>query len=201
MPLKTEILQHLDELTPAARATGACNTIVKVKRDDGTYKLVGTNTDVLGGFSTCLKRFRVCDLYPFPGVRNALLRTLRAQHPSYAFRGNQRFPSGAASALVIGGGATTRSAVYALSTLGLNPIFLVNRDEEEVRSVIESFATSSTSRDYPELIHLRGIDVVDKYFGASMTDGGEQRTPPLTIIVGAIPGNLLGACRFNFIFI
>jgi shikimate 5-dehydrogenase len=54
MPLKTEILQHLDELTPAARTTWACNTIVNVKREDGTYKLVGTNTDVLGGFLTCI---------------------------------------------------------------------------------------------------------------------------------------------------
>lgn len=48
MPLKTEILKHLDELTPATQATKACNTIVRVKREDGSYKLVGTNTDVLG---------------------------------------------------------------------------------------------------------------------------------------------------------
>lgn len=137
---------------------------------------------------------KLCDLSLFPGVRNALLRTLRAQHPVQAFRGDQRFPSGAASALVIGGGATTRSAVYALSTLGLNPIFLVNRDEEEVRAVIESF---SASNECLELIHMRGVDVVDKCFGASMTDGGEERTPPLAIIVGAIPGKVQGAWPFN----
>jgi len=50
MPLKTEILRHLDELTPATQATKACNTIIKVARDDGSYKLVGTNTDVQGEF-------------------------------------------------------------------------------------------------------------------------------------------------------
>jgi hypothetical protein len=54
MPLKTEILKHLDELTPATQATNACNTIVRVKQDDGSYKLVGTNTDVLGKFATRL---------------------------------------------------------------------------------------------------------------------------------------------------
>jgi quinate dehydrogenase len=107
------------------------------------------------------------------------------------------FPSGAASALVIGGGATTRSAIYALSTLGLNPIFLVNRDEEEVRTVIGSFAASNGCL---ELVHLRGIDVVDKYFGASMADGREKRTPPLTIIVGAIPGMSLAlGSSYDFI--
>jgi shikimate 5-dehydrogenase len=128
------------------------------------------------------------------------LHTLRAQHPYHNFRSNQKFPSGAASALVIGGGATTRSAVYALSTLGLNPIFLVNRDEEEVRAVIESFAASSTSNGCLELIHLRGVDVVHKYFGASMTDGGEERTPTLAIIVGAIPGmSLTPGSPFDFI--
>lgn len=48
MPLKNAILEHLDELTPASRATGACNTIVKIRRADGSIELVGTNTDVLG---------------------------------------------------------------------------------------------------------------------------------------------------------
>ena len=58
MPLKTEILKHLDELTPATQATKACNTIVRVKREDGSYKLVGTNTDVLGKSRSrpCLQR-------------------------------------------------------------------------------------------------------------------------------------------------
>ena len=52
MPLKTAILEHLDELTPAAQATQACNTIVKVRRASGgrTTTLVGTNTDVLGKY-------------------------------------------------------------------------------------------------------------------------------------------------------
>lgn len=128
------------------------------------------------------------------------MRTLRTQHSIHAFKSDQRFPSGAASALVIGGGATTRSAVYALSTLGLNPIFLVNRDEEEIRTVIESFAASSTSNGRLELVHLRGIDVVDKYFGANMTNGREERTPPLAIVVGAIPGMSLAlGSSFGFI--
>jgi quinate dehydrogenase len=44
-----------------------------------------------------------------------------------------KFPKEARGAgVVIGGGATTRSAVYALSTMGLHPIYLCNRDVNEV---------------------------------------------------------------------
>lgn len=48
MPLKAEILKHLDEISPESYATGACNTVVRVPREDGSIKLVGTNTDFLG---------------------------------------------------------------------------------------------------------------------------------------------------------
>ncbi|KAF5317943.1 hypothetical protein D9619_012213 [Psilocybe cf. subviscida] len=163
MPLKTDILQHLDELTPAATVTKACNTIIKVKEHDGSYKLVGTNTDVLG-------------------VRNSLLRTLRVQHPERSLSIVQKFRRDAGSALVIGGGATTRSAVYALMTLGLSPIFLINRDEKEVRLVIESFKFMGTEE--PELIHLRSLEDIDRYLGNGSTKGEK---PELAIVVGAIP--------------
>lgn len=65
MPLKAAIIEHLDELTPAAQATQACNTIVKVRRASGgrtTTTLVGTNTDVLGTcFPPCPGAFSVAD--------------------------------------------------------------------------------------------------------------------------------------------
>lgn len=52
MPLKAAIIPFLDEISEESKATGACNTIVKVpvassETTDTTfkYKLVGTNTD------------------------------------------------------------------------------------------------------------------------------------------------------------
>lgn len=44
MPCKTAITQYLDELSPAAKLIGACNTVVVT--EDG--KLVGNNTDGIG---------------------------------------------------------------------------------------------------------------------------------------------------------
>ncbi|KJA25518.1 hypothetical protein HYPSUDRAFT_37513 [Hypholoma sublateritium FD-334 SS-4] len=167
MPLKTAILEHLDKLTPAAQATQACNTIVKVRRASGggqtTTTLVGTNTDVLG-------------------VRNALLRAWRAQYPGHRAAPQARFPVGAASALVIGGGATTRSAVYALHHLGLAPIFLVNRDADEVARVVEGFSDTGV-----ELVHLRSVADVDLHLRGGEEGREGQRRPELALVVGAIP--------------
>jgi len=52
MPLKAQIIQHLDEITEAAKFTGAVNTIVKIRSEEAGVsktRLVGTNTDLLGG--------------------------------------------------------------------------------------------------------------------------------------------------------
>jgi len=115
MPIKTAIIPYLDDLSPEGRTTGAVNTIVKVPSPNG-IKLVGTNTDILG-------------------VKNALLSSLRIQHPNAFISHQSRYPSNIKGAgLVIGGGATTRSAAYALQTFGLHPIYLINRDPEEVEA-------------------------------------------------------------------
>lgn len=119
--------------------------------------------------------------FQLPGVKNSLLRSLRHQHPNYTFSLGQRFVPGTASGLVVGGGATTRSAVYALSTLGLSPIFLINRDDEEVKMVVESFKTTTLAG--LELIHLKGPQDVDRYLG----NGGQGEKPGLAMVVGAIP--------------
>ena len=105
------------------------------------------------------------------------------QHPERHLSFDQKFHPGVGSALVIGGGATTRSAAYALKTLGLAPIFLINRDEKEVRMVIENF--EAMGADKPELIHLTSVEDVDRYLGGGST---KAEKPELAIVVGAIPG-------------
>ena len=124
MPIKTAIIPYLDGLTPEASSTGAVNTIVKVPDHDqpSTYKLIGTNTDIFG-------------------VKNALLRALHSQHSSLSqskiMSPQARYPKSARGAgVVIGGGATTRSAVHALWTMGLEKLYLVNRDAGEVEAGI-----------------------------------------------------------------
>lgn len=161
MPLKAEVMKHLDEISPESYATGACNTVVRVQ-DGSRTKLVGTNTDFLG-------------------VRNSLLSALGTQDPSVSIATTSTYAPGKASGMVIGGGATTRSAVHALYTLGMNPIFLANRDAGEVRDTIAHFDARKSGPNPIRLIHLTSVDDVEAYLGPSGT------APGVAMIVGAIP--------------
>ncbi|KAL0577738.1 hypothetical protein V5O48_004232 [Marasmius crinis-equi] len=158
MPIKGAIIPYLDGIEPESKATGAVNTIVKVPSPNGRIRLIGTNTDILG-------------------VKNALLRSLRLQHPGWNISPQDQYPPGTGSAIVYGGGATTRSAVYALSSMGLHPIYLVNRDPREVKQVQDVFP-ELLSRD--SLIHLRSPEEVEEYIVQS-------NSPPVLMVVGAIP--------------
>ncbi|KAF7303129.1 Pentafunctional arom polypeptide [Mycena kentingensis (nom. inval.)] len=160
MPIKTAIIPFLDELSPESKITNACNTIVKVQLPGGGVKLVGQNTDILG-------------------VRNALLSALREQHPTKTIPSDASaaYPAGVGAGLVIGGGATTRSAAHALTLLGLAPIYLINRDEKEVKDVMHAMPHLSSKSG---LIHLKDPADVEKYLV------GEGK-PTLLMIVGCIP--------------
>lgn len=111
IPLKLDIIPLLDEVTPAARAIGAVNTIIPVpiagKRQQ---HLVGDNTD-WNGMVFCLRSA-------------GLVKRARAS------------PGGA---LVVGSGGTTRAAIYALHSLNYSPIYMVARNNAAVKTIAELF--------------------------------------------------------------
>jgi quinate dehydrogenase len=109
MPFKVAIIPHLDSLSPEAAAIGAVNTIWWKTDEDGRRGLRGTNTDCIG-------------------IREAIKRNVE--------KGKVEGMKGKAG-MVVGGGGTSRAAVYALKTfLGCTKIYLVNRDKSEVDAVI-----------------------------------------------------------------
>jgi len=160
-PLQQAILPHL-EISPESKATGACNTIVRVPTINGS-KLVGQNTEILG-------------------VRNALIGGLRLQFPTLnipcevSYRPSRKRRASPAG-LVIGAGARARSAVYALSLLGLHPIFLLNRDDEEIERLMGFFPNLKKKKG---LIYLKNPTDVGKYLSKPMS-------PVVLMVVGAIP--------------
>jgi pentafunctional AROM polypeptide len=111
IPLKLDVVPLLDEVSPAARAIGAVNTIVPTpiagKRQQ---HLLGDNTDWIG-MVFCLRSA-------------GLVKRSRAS------------PGGA---LVVGSGGTTRAAIYALHSLNYSPIYVVARNTAAVKSIAESF--------------------------------------------------------------
>ncbi|KAF8595967.1 Aminoacid dehydrogenase-like protein [Ceratobasidium sp. AG-I] len=157
MPMKVTVMNYLDEITPEAQAIGAVNTIVPViDQHTGAMKAVGTNTDYLG-------------------VRNSLLRQLAFQS-NRTFSSSDTFASGHAAALSIGGGGAARSAIHALHTMGLAPIYLVNRDQSEIDALFECFPKLP-------LVHLKSIAEAESKLS-------EPGMPPIVAIVGAIPAYL-----------
>lgn len=155
--MKVTVMNYLDEITPEAQAVGAVNTIVPViDPQTGTMKAVGTNTDYLG-------------------VRNSLLRQLGFQS-NRTFSSSDTFPPGHAAALSIGGGGAARSAIHAMHTMGLAPIYLMNRDQSEIDALFECFP-------HLPLVHLKNIAQAE----AKLAELG---SPPIVAIVGAIPAYL-----------
>ncbi|KAL8290461.1 hypothetical protein RQP46_002719 [Phenoliferia psychrophenolica] len=115
MPLKVTAMSVVDELETEAKEIGSINTIIVRNGKDGKPILVGQN-------------------YDWEGVRESIRGSLKPSQRKL----EEPFGKGKCG-FIIGGGGTTRAAVYALSRMGLSPIFLINRDPSETKEVVEHF--------------------------------------------------------------
>jgi quinate dehydrogenase len=145
MPHKVAIIPHLSSLTPEGTAVGAINTVFPVTNPrTGERELVGTNTDCIG-------------------IREALRRNMRKEEYA-ACRGRP--------ALIVGGGGTSRAAVYALTQwVGSSAIYMLNRDADEVRVVIEECSARGFGTN---LVHIESLSQA------------KELEPP-AVIISAIP--------------
>lgn len=112
IPLKLDIMSHIDEVDPNARVIGAVNTIVPQQDGSGKTKLVGYNTDYLG-MMDCLERAGASGL----------------------------LGEGVSAGLVIGGGGTARAAIQTLHSMAYSPIYLLGRDQAKISALASSFPT------------------------------------------------------------
>ncbi|CAG8195150.1 unnamed protein product [Penicillium olsonii] len=147
MPNKIRAMEQVDILTPDARKTGCINTIYvrpSGPESEQTRTYIGTNTDWIG-------------------IQRALLNA----DPDF----RSRFSNEAA--LVIGGGATCRSAIYALTEgLGFKVVYLVNRDPAEAKAAIRAMKQEGLSQDI--------------YFVETIEMALSIPSPP-TVAVSAVP--------------
>ncbi|GAA6030614.1 hypothetical protein JCM8097_006237 [Rhodosporidiobolus ruineniae] len=156
MPLKLQAMDKVDELTPQAAVLGSVNTTYIRENADGTVSHIGTNLDT-------------------KGVEHSLLSALLGQPSPFAADAPRSFAPGVAAALMIGGGGATRAAIFAMNELGLSPIFLINRDDEETASIVAQF---------PDL-DLRPLTSVDQ--AQSELKSLEEKGIRLAAGTGAIP--------------
>jgi shikimate dehydrogenase len=128
IPHKQNVIPLLDELTPAARAIGAVNTISCQEN-----RLVGDNTDA-AGFLADLERHT-----PFISPQNHLESSSpQVPHP---LRG--LCPSSLHEALVLGAGGSARAVVYALAQAGWR-VCIAARRLEQARDLTASLSTGES---------------------------------------------------------
>lgn len=148
MPHKVAILPYLDALTPEGAAIGAVNTVIIEELDDEAEEEEGTAMERKGARKQKTKRRRLIGTNTdCIGIREALRKNI-PQEVQQSMRGRP--------GLVVGGGGTCRSAIYALKTwLGCDTIYIVNRDASEVALVIDE----CTAKGYgANLIHVSTLE-------------------------------------------
>jgi len=127
IPLKLDVIPLLDRLGPEVNAIGAVNTIVpEVEVNETTNEEV---TRLVGRNTDYLGMVLV--------LRNA----------------GAQGSAGLQSALVIGGGGTSRAAIYALHEMQYSPIYVLGRNPEKMEKLKSVFPNSYdlriiTSPDY-----------------------------------------------------
>ncbi|KAJ6787468.1 hypothetical protein PWT90_02692 [Aphanocladium album] len=139
IPLKLDIISELDELTEAARIIGAVNTVIAQPGDAGS-----------------VAKGLIGDNTDWKGIAYALQNGGLGQVPINS------------AAMAIGSGGTTRAAVYALHSLGFDPIYVVGRTAKNVEAMIA---------DFPESYNLQAV-----------TDVAAITTIP-TVVISTIPGD------------
>ncbi|TMW57787.1 hypothetical protein Poli38472_014390 [Pythium oligandrum] len=115
IPLKVDIMAHLDELSPAARAIGAVNTLLRNDLANGKIHWKGDNTDWLGIFRPIQKR----------------LQSAGSKDPSQL------------TALVVGAGGTSLAAAYAMQQLGIQRLYVYNRTLSKAEEVAQRFQATA----------------------------------------------------------
>lgn len=114
IPIKIDILSLVDEVTEAARAIGAVNTLIPLGGESGGRpKIRGENTDWMG--------------------------MVHALKEGGAGRGVRHGSS--APALVVGSGGTSRAAIFALNSLGHSPIYVAARSSDRFEEMARSFGS------------------------------------------------------------
>ena len=117
IPLKLDVMRHLDRISEDAKVIGAVNTVV-----------VETTHGVGGGEKNNQKRLLVGHNTDWKGITLSL-RSAGAEG------GN----GGGGSAIIIGGGGTARAAIYALHSMGYSPLYIVGRNRSKMVALTDTF--------------------------------------------------------------
>lgn len=152
VPYKVAVMEHLDEVDPLARSIGAVNTIAR----DGDGRLVGYNTDAVGGVSSLVRQL--------PWQERSFLEDLAGLRT-----------------VLIGAGGAARAAAFAVAEkLGdRGSMTIVNRSADQAKELAAGVdgaygnATAACESDLEGL--LEGVDLVIN--ASTRGQSGTRRLP------------------------
>ncbi|CAE7217275.1 hypothetical protein CFE70_010152 [Pyrenophora teres f. teres 0-1] len=181
-PFKMEVIALVDSLSQHARAIGAVNTVIPVRRRNPD----GSLPNDVGIFQERMKSGPIQALYgdntEWIGLRSCVRRGLS---PANAVRPTS-------CGLVIGAGGMARAAVYALLQLGVMNIAIFNRTYEKAESLVAHFSRlaqssigTGTGTWSPNTQQRRPNFVILK----SREDAWPEHLRQPTIIISCIPAD------------
>jgi quinate dehydrogenase len=173
--VKLQAVPLVDFLTPTALATGCINTtFLRPSSSFPSPPHLPTSSSASLAASSLLHIGTNTDCTALTSVLLSALVSLSTPFPPSA--PHSFSPHAKAAAFTIGGGGAVRAAIYSLShDLGCSPIFLVNRDEDEMRAVVQHFPKV-------DVRPLRSVEEAEKQLNELQRGGGK-----LILGVGAVP--------------
>ncbi|PKS05122.1 hypothetical protein jhhlp_008489 [Lomentospora prolificans] len=183
LPFKVSIIRLTDSLSPHAKAIGAVNTLIPIRRlnSDGTVPDMG----VL--IRECNRAGPVQALFgentDWIGIRACVRRGLS---PANAVR-----PS--STAVVVGAGGMARAAVYALLQLGVKNIVIYNRTQKTARDMVTHFTTLINQVGLPHPGPGANVEKAVRFHVLEEKNSPwpEGFNPP-TMIISCIPTHRIG---------
>ncbi|USP73872.1 quinate pathway repressor protein [Curvularia clavata] len=177
-PFKMEVIALVDSMSQHARAIGAVNTVIPVRRRNKD----GSLPSELEIFQERNQSGPIQALYgdnsEWIGIRSCVRRGLS---PANAVR-----PS--SCGLIIGAGGMARAAVYALLQMGVRNIVIFNRTYERAKSLVAHFSrliSSPTDKGTTPSVVSR--DLADFRILESREEPWPEKLRQPTIIISCIP--------------
>ncbi|GAA5857019.1 hypothetical protein JCM8547_007919 [Rhodosporidiobolus lusitaniae] len=175
IPLKLQALSKVDVVDSVGLATGCINTTYLRPSSLSS----SSSSPPSSASSSALSRSSLIHIgtnTDAPALTAVLLSALLSLPTPFPPSSPRLFEPGKAAAFAIGGGGAVRATIYSLTQeLGCETVFLLNRDVEETRRVVETFSEVDVRA-------VESVEQAEKELGEL-----ERRGVKLIVGVGAVP--------------